>query len=52
MPYPTDFRQDFFQVELTEIMRHRDDVHVPFAKALNLLRTRILEEPLSIELSI
>lgn len=33
----------FLQVELTEIMRQRDVV--PFAKALNLLRTRTKEEP-------
>lgn len=45
--YPTDFWQDFLQVELTEIMRQRDDV--PFAKALNLLRTRTTEEPLANE---
>lgn len=45
--YPTDFWQDFLQVELTEIMRQRDDV--PFAEALNLLRTRTTEEPLANE---
>lgn len=45
--YPTDHWQDFLQVELTDIMRQRDDV--PFARALNLLRTRTLEEPLANE---
>lgn len=37
--FPNDYWCDLFQeVELTEIMRQRDDV--PFATALNLLRTR------------
>nr|XP_034317093.1 uncharacterized protein LOC117686351 [Crassostrea gigas] len=46
--YPIDHWQDLFQeVELTEIMRQRNDV--PFARALNLLRTRTLEDPLANE---
>lgn len=37
--FPNDYWCDLFQeVELTEIMRQRDDV--PFSTALNLLRTR------------
>lgn len=46
--YPIDFWRELFrEVEMTEIMRQRDDV--PFATALNLLRTRTLEEPLAAE---
>lgn len=34
-------------IELTEIMRQRDDI--PFSTALNSLRTRVVKQPLSEE---
>lgn len=46
--YPVDYWLDFFKiVELEEIMRQRDDA--AFATALNSLRIRTIEEPLSEE---
>lgn len=44
--YPVDYGVDLFQmVELTEIMRQRDDI--PVANALNSLWTRVVKQPLS-----
>lgn len=43
--YPFDYWVDLFKVvELTEIMRQRQDI--PFAEALNTLRTRDIKQPL------
>nr|XP_034317094.1 uncharacterized protein LOC117686352 [Crassostrea gigas] len=43
--YPFDFWLDLFKVvELTDIMRQRQDI--PFAEALNTLRTREINQPL------
>eukprot|EP00105_Crassostrea_gigas_P011512 XP_011427210.1 PREDICTED: uncharacterized protein LOC105328139 [Crassostrea gigas] len=43
--YPFDYWVDLFkEVELTEIMRQREDI--PFAQALNTLRTREIKQPL------
>lgn len=41
--YPIDYWVDHFKVvELDEIMRQREDI--PFASALNSLRTRLVKE--------
>ncbi|XP_062599362.1 uncharacterized protein LOC134260845 [Saccostrea cucullata] len=46
--YPVDYWVDFFKVvELTEIMRQREDI--PFATTLNLLRTRVIKQALEEE---
>ncbi|XP_062613488.1 uncharacterized protein LOC134275232 [Saccostrea cucullata] len=46
--YPVDYWVDFFKVvELTEIMRQREDI--PFATALNSLRTRVVKQALEDE---
>ncbi|XP_062580136.1 uncharacterized protein LOC134242119 [Saccostrea cucullata] len=46
--YPVDFWRDFFKIiELSEIMRQRQDV--PFATALNNLRIREPDQPLTNE---
>ncbi|XP_062597817.1 uncharacterized protein LOC134259232 [Saccostrea cucullata] len=46
--YPVDYWRDFFKVvELKEIMRQRKDM--PFATALNSLRTRDVDQPLDSE---
>ena len=46
--YPVDYWLDFFKVvELREIMRQREDV--PFAIALNSLRSRLQKQPLDEE---
>lgn len=43
--YPIDYWVDHFQVvELDEIMRQREDI--PFASALNSIRTRLVKEPM------
>ncbi|XP_062569279.1 uncharacterized protein LOC134231343 [Saccostrea cucullata] len=48
--YPVDYWVDFFKVvDLTEIMRQREDI--PFATALNSLRTRLVKQPLEEEIS-
>ncbi|XP_062591494.1 uncharacterized protein LOC134252984 [Saccostrea cucullata] len=44
--YPVDYWRDFFKVvELNEIMRQREDI--PFANALNSLRIREADQPLT-----
>ncbi|XP_062602075.1 uncharacterized protein LOC134263710 [Saccostrea cucullata] len=46
--YPVDYWVDFFKVvELSEIMRQREDI--PFATALNSLRTRVVKQALEDE---
>ena len=46
--YPIDYWLEFFKVvELTEIMRQREDI--PFAVALNNLRTRVAKQPIKEE---
>ncbi|XP_062589598.1 uncharacterized protein LOC134251227 [Saccostrea cucullata] len=46
--YPVDYWLDFFKVvELSEIMRQREDI--PFATALNSLRSRVANDPLEEE---
>ncbi|XP_062611086.1 uncharacterized protein LOC134272924 [Saccostrea cucullata] len=48
--YPVDYWVDFFKVvDLTEIMRQREDI--PFATALNSLRTRLVKQPLEEKIS-
>ncbi|XP_062597054.1 uncharacterized protein LOC134258504 [Saccostrea cucullata] len=48
--YPVDYWVDFFKVvDLTEIMRQREDI--PFATALNSIRTRPIKQPLEEEIS-
>ena len=48
--YPVDYWLDFFKVvELTEIMRQREDIS--FAVVLNELRTRVSKQPLQKETS-
>ncbi|XP_062621669.1 uncharacterized protein LOC134283235, partial [Saccostrea cucullata] len=47
--YPVDYWVEFFKVvDLTEIMRQREDI--PFATALNSLRTRPVTQPLEEEI--
>ncbi|XP_062579086.1 uncharacterized protein LOC134241009 [Saccostrea cucullata] len=46
--YPVDYWLDFFKVvELTKIMRQREDI--PFATALNSLRSRVIKQQLEEE---